>query len=481
MDPGSGGPGTAAASLLRKSRQGRLTLFAVTLGSGIAFLDSSVVNIALPTIGRELNSSLAGLQWVANGYLLALSALILVGGSLGDRLGRKKVYLIGMTWFAIASLACALAPTTELLVAARFLQGIGAALLTPGGLAIIQSSFHPDDRAPAIGTWAGLSGIAVAIGPFVGGWILDQLSWPWIFLINVPLCAIVIVVALVAVPETRDADAGRTFDLPGAALTVVVLAAATWVLIGGATIPVAIALSVAGLAVVGAVAFVLVERRAAEPLMPLTLFSSRIFSAANLMTFLVYGALGALGFFLVLQLQITSGFSPLASGLALLPLTILLMLFSSPMAALGQAIGPRLPMSLGPLICAVGMLVLSGVGPGTGWALVLTGTTIFGVGLTMLVAPLTAAVLAAAPDRYAGTASGINNMVARTGSLLAIAALPAVVGLSGADYQDPARLTAGYRTGTYVIAGLLVAGGLVSWFGLAGTRPVPKPAGTGQA
>lgn len=219
--------------LSRSSTQGRLALTAVTLGSGIALLDGTVVGIALPTIGRDLGSSLAGLQWINNGFVLALAALILVGGGLGDRLGRRRVYLVGVVWFALASLLCALAPSTEMLVGARVLQGVGAALLTPGALAIIQSSFRPEDRPWAIGTWAGVSGVATAIGPFLGGWVLDHLTWHWIFAINVPLCALVVALALRAVPESRDEESSGRFDVAGAVATVVVLAALTWLLIDG--------------------------------------------------------------------------------------------------------------------------------------------------------------------------------------------------------------------------------------------------------
>lgn len=471
-------PLDAAEPLVRNSRRGALALTTVILGSGVAFLDSTVVNIALPTIGRDLDSPLAGLQWVSNGYVLALASLILTGGSLGDRLGRRRVYVIGVTWFGLASLACALAPSTGWLVAARIMQGVGGALLTPGALAIIQSSFRQEDRAAAIGTWAGVSGLATAIGPFLGGWLLDAFGWPSIFLVNVPLCAAVIVLALVSVPESRDEEAAGSFDVAGAALTVLTLGALTWLLISGPQAPGWLGLFAGIAALLAAVAFGLVERRVRYPLVPFSLFGSRIFSAANLMTFLVYGALGALMFFVVLQLQTSAGFSPLASGVATLPVTVLLLLLSARMAVVAEHTGPRLPMTLGPLVCAAGVLVLSFIGTGSGWTHVLVGMTVFGLGLSLLVSPLTAAVLAAAPDRLAGSASGINNAVARTGTLLAVAALPALVGLSGDDYRDPVALTEGYRLATYAIAALLVAGGVTSWVGLGkgGDVPVRPPA-----
>lgn len=464
---------TEPARLERTSHRGLLTLTAVTVGSGVALLDGTIVGIALPTIGRDLDASLSGLQWINNGYVLALASLILVGGGLGDRWGRRRVYLVGVAWFALASLGCALAQSTEVLVAARVLQGVGAAMLTPGGLAIIQSSFRPEDRPWAIGTWAGVSGIATAIGPFLGGWILDHLTWHWIFAVNVPLCALVIGLSLAVVPESSDDESTGSFDVAGAVTTAVFLGALTWLLTSGPLakgVTVAIAVAVV---VVAAAGFVVAERRASRPLVPFSLFTSRVFSAANLMTFLVYGALGAIMFVLVIQLQTSSGWSPLASGLATLPVTILLLLLSPRMAELAHRTGPRLPMSAGPVVCAVGVLVLAAVGPGTGWPLVLAGTTVFALGLATLVSPLTSAVLAAAPDRLAGSASGINNAVARSGTLLAVAAIPPLVGLSGDDYTDPAALTEGYRWAAFVIAGLLLAGGAVSWLGLRPPSPDP--------
>ena len=248
----------------RTSAQGRLALTAVTLGSGIALLDGTIVGIALPTIGRDLGSSLSGLRWVNNGYVLALASLILLGGSLGDRLGRRRVYLVGVVWFALASLGCALAWSTESLVVGRVVQGIGAALLTPGALAIIQSSFRPEDRARAIGTWAGVSGIATAIGPFLGGWVLDHLSWHWLFAINVPLCVLVVVLTLRAVPESRDVSVAGGFDVAGTVCGAVALGATTWLLISGPEASAALVLVGLVVAVGSAAGFVVAERRAAH-------------------------------------------------------------------------------------------------------------------------------------------------------------------------------------------------------------------------
>lgn len=455
-----------AAVLDRTSPRGRATLVAVTLGSGVAILDGSVVNIALRTIGVELQASLAQLQWVLNGYLLALASLVLVGGSLGDRLGRRRVYLVGMTGFMIASALCAVAQNPAQLIATRILQGVGGALLTPGGLAIISSAYRREDRAGAIGTWAGMSGIAAAIGPFVGGWLIDHGGWRWIFAINVPLCVVVIALCLWATPDSRDDESTGHFDTAGAVLTVVLLGALTYALTAASSAPAALVAGPAVIAGAALVGFVAAERRHGSPLVPLSLFLSRVFSAANAMTFLVYGALGAVFFVLVLQLQVSVGWSALAAGVSALPVTVAMMLLSSRAARVSARIGPRIPMTLGPLACGLGCAMLVGVGPGTTWRGVLPGMVVFALGLSFLVSPLTSTVLAAAPDRYAGVASGINNAVARAGSLLLVAALPAVVGLSGEDYRDPTALTAGYRASMLICAGLLAAGGIVSWFGL---------------
>ena len=455
----------ATALLARDSARGRMVLAGVTLGSGVAILDGSVVNVALRTLGRDLDASLAQLQWVVNGYLLALASLVLVGGALGDRFGRRRVYLVGVAWFMAASALCALAQSPTQLIVLRVLQGVGAALLTPGALALIQASFRPEDRAPAIGTWAGLSGVAAALGPLLGGWLVDNASWRWIFAINVPLCLAVLVLTGRYAPESRDDRATGRFDVPGAALTVLALGSATYALTAASEAsPTVVALAWA-VAVGATVGFVVVERRTASPLVPLTLFASRVFSAANGMTVLVYGALGGVSLFTVLQLQ-AAGWGALEAGLSGLPITVSLLLLSTPAAALSARIGPRIPMTVGPLVCAVGALLLLLVAEEATWARVLPGMVVFSLGLALLVSPLTAAVLAAAPGRYAGAASGVNNAVARAGSLLAVAALPALVGLTGDEYLDLEAMTAGYRGAMTWCAGLLALGGVVSWFGL---------------
>ena len=467
------------------SRTGRLVVIAAVLGSGMAMLDGTVVNVALVRLGADLGASMADLQWTTNGYLLALASLILLGGSLGDRYGRRRVFVIGVIWFTAASVACGLAQTPGQLIVARVLQGVGGALLTPGSLALIQASFRREDRAAAIGAWSGLGGVAAAIGPFVGGWLVEYASWRWAFLLNVPIGIATVWVTRVAVPESRDELASHRFDVVGALLATASLGLTTFALIEHASIGTGVALAVAGLGLAAGAAFVAVERASTHPLVPLGLFASRQFSAANGMTLLVYAALGALFFFLSLQLQTVLGFGPLLAGLATLPITILMLLLAARGGRLAARIGPRLPMTVGPLVCAAGAALLAGVdADSTYWTGVLPGVTVFGLGLTLLVAPLTATVLEAAPDRYAGVASGVNNAVARAGSLLAVAALPAVLGLTGADYAQPAAFSAAYSSAMWICSGMLAGGGVVSWLlirnpvrEVAEPRVAPAPAG----
>ncbi|NGN68073.1 MFS transporter [Streptomyces sp. A7024] len=454
--------------LLRLSdAAGRWVLTAVVIGSGMTFLDGTVVNVALPAIGDDFGASLAGLQWTVNGYTLTLAALILLGGALGDRYGRRRLFVIGSVWFAVASLLCGLAPGTGTLIAARALQGIGGALLTPGSLALIQASFVPADRARAIGVWSGLGGIAGALGPLLGGWLVEAVNWRWVFFINVPLAAAVVLIAARHVPESRDETATGRFDAAGAVLGAVGLAGVTYALIAGAeagTGPVAVAVS-AGVGLAALVGFVLVERRSSHPMLPPSIFASRQFTAANVVTFAVYAAIGGVFFLLVLHLQVTAGFSPLTAGSALLPVTVIMLLLSERSGKLAERIGPRLPMTLGPAISAAGLLLMLRIGEHASYATdVLPAVAVFGLGLATAVAPLTATVLGAADDRHAGLASGVNNAVARAAGLLAVAALPLAAGLSGEDYRDPAAFGDGFRMAVLICAALLVAGALLAWF-----------------
>jgi EmrB/QacA subfamily drug resistance transporter len=459
-------PSAPAVGLAFGEPRARWVLLATVLGSGLAFIDGTVVNVALPRIGESLDAGVSGLQWTINAYTLTLASLILLGGSLGDRFGRRRIFVVGVVWFAVASLACGVAPDIKTLVAARAVQGIGGALLTPGSLAILQASFRPEDRMRAIGAWSGLAGIAGAAGPFVGGYLVQTVGWRWVFLINLPFAIAVVLVTIRHVPESSDPEASHSLDLVGAALGAAGLGSLTYALIAwqerGLGSPVVLVTLAGG--VLGLASFVWRERSARAPMLPLGIFSSRQFSATNVVTFAVYGALGGLFLFLVLALQVVAGFSPLAAGMSLLPVTLLLLLLSSRMGALATRIGPRLPMTVGPLLAAAGAVLLAWrVDASTSyWADVLPGVSLFGLGMSFTVAPLTATVLAAAPDRHAGIASGVNNAVARVAGLLAVAALPLLVGLDGAAYADPDLLQPAYRSAMLICAGLLAAGGVLA-------------------
>jgi EmrB/QacA subfamily drug resistance transporter len=444
---------------------GRWVLLATVLGSGLAGIDATVVNVALPTIGSELGTDFAALQWMVTGYTLTLASFILLGGSLGDRFGRRRVFVIGVVWFAVASLLCGLAPDAGLLIAARALQGVGGALLMPGSLAIIQAAFSGEDRARAIGAWSGLGGVATAIGPFLGGWLVESVSWRWVFLINVPLAAVVVLIAVRHVPESLDADATGRPDVAGAVLGALALAGTTYALIEapgrGLGTPSVLVSALLGL--LAAVAFLLVEWRTAHPMLPLQIFANRQFSAANGVTFLIYAVFSGIFFLLVLHLQVVADFSPVGAGTAMLPVTALMLVLSPRGGALGARIGPRLPMAVGPLLCAVALVLMLRIGPGASYvADVLPAVIVLGLGLSLLVAPLTSAALSAVPERQAGLASGVNNAVARAAGLVAIAVLPAAVGLTGDAYSDPAVFRAGFDAACLIGAGVLVLGGVLA-------------------
>lgn len=448
----------AAGEVTYASPLGRGLLAAVILGAAMVFLDTTVVNVALPTIGADLDASVSQLQWVLTGYTLTLSAFLLLGGALGDRLGRRRVYLVGIVAFASTSVLCALAPSIEWLIAARVVQGIAGALVTPGSLAIIEASFVRGDRGTAIGRWAGVSGLAPALGPPLGGWIAE-VDWRFVFVLNVPLSVAAFVLTRRFVPESRDTAVTGRLDWPGAGLAVLALGTLTLALVSWtdnsrqvAGVP---ALAVVGLAVVAAVAFAVRQRTAAAPMVPPQLLANTTFSLANVITFAAYAALAALLFFLVLQLQTTLGFRPLVAGLAILPFPLLILLLSARAGRWAGSIGPRPLLVAGPLLAAAGTVWLSFLSAGDDYFDVLPGILVFGAGFGLLVAPLTATVLAAAPDRLAGTASGVNNAVSYTGELLGVASLPAIVGLSAQDYTDPAALTGGYQAAMLLCAGAL--------------------------
>ncbi len=464
-----------------KSTAGRWVLAIAVLGSGMAFLDGTVVNVALPKIGEDLHASTAALQWILNGYLLTLASVILLGGSLGDRYGRRRIFVAGVVLFTAASLLCAVAPNAEFLVAARLIQGLGGALLTPGSLAMIEASFKPGDRARAIGAWSGLGGVAAAIGPLLGGYLVDAASWRAIFLINLPIGLFVAVAATRHVPETFDPDSRGPLDVRGAALAALGLAGTTYALIQGpedmsAGVWVAALMGVAALSV-----FVTAERRSANPMLPLDIFHSRQFSAANLVTFAVYAALGGFFFLMVAFLQISMGYSPIEAGAATLPVTAMMLFFSARAGGLAQRIGPRIPLTVGPLVIAAGFLWMTQISPGDSYVTsVLPPILVFSVGLTLVVAPVTATVLAAADARHAGIASGINNAVARVGSLLAVALLPLIAGLTGDSFYDPASMTDGFRIAMVSCAVLAAAGGVIAWFTISSAvlHAEPEPGGS---
>lgn len=444
--------------------RGRWVLTATVLGSGIALLDSTIVNVALPTVGRDLGADFAGLQWTVNGYVLTLAAFILLGGTLGDRFGRRRVFVVGVVWFAVASLLCGLAPDVPTLVAARLLQGVGGALLTPGSLAILSASFRHEDRGAAIGAWSGLGGLAAAAGPLLGG-VLVEVSWRLVFLVNVPLCVLVVVITQRHVPESYDDRAPDTLDVAGAVLGALALAGTTYALIAAGEDGASRAVLLTGAGgLLAAVGFVAVELRSPTPMLPPSIFRVRQFTAANLVTFAVYAALGALFLLLVVHLQVVVGWSPLAAGSALLPVTLLMLLLSKRSGALAARIGPRRQMTVGPLLCAAGVLLLREIGPGADYPTdVVPGVVVFGLGLVCTVAPLTVTVLAAMEERRAGLASGVNNAVARTAGLLAVAFLPVAAGITGDDYRAPAQFAQGYGVAMLLTAGLLVIGGVLAW------------------
>jgi EmrB/QacA subfamily drug resistance transporter len=402
-------------------------LLAAILGSGIVFLDGTIVNVALPAIRRSLHGGLAEQQWVVEAYLLTLSSLLLVGGSLGDLFGRRRVFMIGTAAFGVCSLLCAAAPTSGVLIAARAIQGIAGALLVPSTLALIMDTFAEHERAAAIGTWTAWTGIATVIGPLGGGALVTAASWRWVFAVNLVPVAITLYLL-----STLPGDARRPghVDWLGAVLVALGLAGPVFALIeqpqyGWGSARVMIPL-VAGAVLL--VVFVFVERREREPMLPFELFGSRNFSVGNLTTLTMYAGLGVATFFLVLFLQQVAGYTALESGLALLPITVIVFALAKRFGALADRIGPHLFMAAGPVVAAVGLLLLTRIGSGADYlSTVLPGIAVFGLGLAATVAPLTAAVLASVAPQHSGVASGVNNMVARVAGLLAIAALGAVI------------------------------------------------------
>jgi len=468
------------------SPAGRWILLATVLGSSVAMLDATVVGVALPAVAADLDASMAGLQWTVNAYTLTLAGFILLGGSLGDRYGRRRIFVLGVAWFAVASLLCGAAQDVFTLIAARALQGVGGALLTPGSLALIQASFAPDDRARAVGAWSGLSGVAGAVGPFLGGWLVDAAGWRWVFLVNIPFAVAVALVTLRHVPESSDPDARGRFDILGATLAALALAGITYALTEAPqpTVHRAAVWASGAAGIAAAAAFWLVERartngRGPQPMLPLRIFASRQFSAINLVTFVAYGGMGVLFFLLVLDLQVVAGFSPIAAGTALLPVTVLLLLLSARAGDLARRVGPRSPITVGLLVAAAGVLMLSRIDADSSYLTgVLPGAAVFGLGLSAVVAPLTATVLAAVDPTHAGVASGVNNAVSRAAGLLAVAAVPPLTGLTGDAYADPDAFSGGFAASLTICAGLLALGAALTWWTVsdAAVRTAPREA-----
>jgi len=447
------------------SAQGRWVLAATVLGSGIASLDATVVGIALPRIGIDFSAGVDSLQWVVTAYSLTLTAFLLLGGTLGDRLGRRRVFAFGVIWFAVASALCAAAPSAPVLIAARTLQGIGAALLTPGSLAILQASFAPEDRSRAIGAWSGLGGLAAAAGPLVGGYLLAVASWRWVFLINLPLSLAVLMVTRRHVPESIDPSAAKQIDIPGAVWAVLALSGLTFALIEGPSrgwvSPLIVSCLIGG--VLAGAGFLRAERRGRNPMLPAGLFSARQFAATNVVTFVMYAALAGVLFLLPVALQQVAHYSPIEAGLSLLPVTGLMLLLSARSGRLASRIGPRLQMTLGPLVAGCGLFLLTRLATDSFYPTgVLPGVLVLGIGLVITVAPLTATAMSSAPGEHAGIASAVNNDVARAGGLVAVAVLPVVSSLTGSAYLHAATFAHGFRTAGLICAVMCGIGGVIA-------------------
>jgi EmrB/QacA subfamily drug resistance transporter len=452
----------------------RLTLLAAILGSAVVAIDGTIVNVALPAIERDLGGGLAGQQWVSNAYLLALGSLILIGGSLGDIYGERRVFALGVGAFGVLSVACAVAPTIEVLIAARALQGAAGALLTPSSLAIIVAAFAPKERGAAIGSWTAWGGVAVIVGPLVGGWIVDQVSWRWIFALNVPLVLVTLALIRAAVPRTARV-AGRHVDVLGAALCVFGLGGIVFALIeqpryGWGSPAIFVPLAGGGLAFS---AFLAYERRAREPMLKLDLFARRNFSVANVETLTMYAGLGIFFFYLVIYLQQVAGYEAVESGLTTVPVTVIMFALSKRFGALADRFGPRFFMAVGPLVAAAGIAMLLRIGMQVSFAAdLLPALLLFGLGLSLTVAPLTATVLADADESDAGIASAVNNAVARIASLVGIPIVGVAIAgsLAGDNFAANAGSVEAFHRVVSICAVLVAAGGVAGAVGIVNPR-----------
>jgi EmrB/QacA subfamily drug resistance transporter len=438
-------------------------IIGMVLGSAVAFLNASVVNVALPAIDEEFGAGVSGVQWVANGYLLTMASLILLGGSIGDLYGRRKTFLVGLAILSVASVAAAFAPTLPLLVAARLIQGVGAAAMTPASLAIVDTAFHRDERSEAVGMWAAGSAVASAAGPFVGGWLVDEVSWRWVFAVSLPLAGVAAWATIRHVPETA-VPGERDLDLAGGITATLGVAGVVYALIQGPDVGWGGAVALIGvLGAASCIAFVAVERRTSHPMLPLRLFRIRQFSGTNAVTLIVYFAIGGAFFLATLQLQTVVGYSATAAGLAWIPLNVLMIVGSPRAGALSARHGPRDLMAAGAVVLGIGMLLMTRIGAGSSYLVdVLPAVVVVGIGLALMVAPLTAAVLASVEDADVGISSAVNNATARTAGLLATAVLPLWAGtgeaLGDSEFSD------GFVRAMVISAALCFVGAVVSWF-----------------